>query len=89
MPDNADRLWTAGVSLGSLTLADPDLYSSVAWLIDGVGAYAGTTITGSGSSFIVNANDIHYNSIGGHTVYLTVVKDGAPYSKTIVFEIKE
>jgi hypothetical protein len=68
-------------------LENPGSYDSYTWSIDGVGRYAGITITGSGSSFTVDAADARYNSSGRHAVYLLVYKDGVPYSKTIWVEI--
>jgi uncharacterized repeat protein (TIGR02543 family) len=70
-------------------LDDPDLYTEYEWSINGVGSYAGTAITGNGSTFTIFADDIQYNSLGKHAVYLTVWKGGVPYNKTILVTIEE
>ena len=72
-----------------LNISNYSSYSSVKWSIDGVGVYTGTSITGSAASFTIDAEDIRYNTLGSHIVYLQVVKDGIPYSTTIKFTIKE
>jgi formylglycine-generating enzyme required for sulfatase activity len=59
------------------------------WTIDGVGAYAGLITLSKNSSCTVYATDTKYNSLGKHAVYLTVVKDGVPYKKTIWVTIVE
>jgi hypothetical protein len=71
----------------TLTLANPEAYDagSIKWTIPAMGA--GQSVTGTGNSFIVDASDANYNSIGGHTITLVVKIDGAPYSKVIDFEV--
>jgi uncharacterized repeat protein (TIGR02543 family) len=71
----------------TFTLADAGLYSSIEWTIDGVGAFAGETITGNEASFTVDATNPKYNSIGGHPVYLLVKIGDTWYSKTILVTI--
>jgi uncharacterized repeat protein (TIGR02543 family) len=72
----------------TLTLTDPEnTYDSIRWTIAGMGG--GTTVTGTGATFIVNAENTNYNTIGGHTITLIVRIDGVPYSKIIEFEIVE
>jgi hypothetical protein len=70
----------------SLVLTAPAGLGTYTWTIPGVGA--GQTVTSTGNTFEVSANNPNYNSIGGHTITLVVRIDGAPYSKTIDFEIR-
>jgi len=63
-------------------------YTTIAWEITGAGViYANPSVTGSGASFTLNAADNRYNSLGGHALILTVVKDGMQYQKVIPFTI--
>jgi hypothetical protein len=73
----------------TLTLTNPGTYdaNSIKWTIPGMGG--GTTVTGTGATFTVDANDTNYNSIGGHTITLVVRIGGVPYSKIIEFRIVE
>jgi hypothetical protein len=64
-------------------------YSSIQWSIKGAGIYANNTYTSDEATFTVDANKIEYNSLGGHTVYLVVVKGGVTYNKTITVTIVE
>jgi len=71
-----------------VTVSNPSDYNSITWEVPGVGAYEGQSITGSGASFILDAENIKYNSLGGHALILTVVtKDGQQYQKAIPFTI--
>jgi uncharacterized repeat protein (TIGR02543 family) len=73
-----------------LNLENPELYDSFEWSIERVGVYAvDGPITSNESSFIINAGNIEYNTLGKHAVYLLVYMDGVPYSKTIMIEITE
>jgi uncharacterized repeat protein (TIGR02543 family) len=74
-------------AIKTLTLNAPTGYTSYEWKIDGVGAFAGEPITGTGNTFTVEATNIKYNSIGTHTVYLVVLKGAVRYSKTILITI--
>jgi hypothetical protein len=62
---------------------------SIRWEIIGIGYFAGEIIPGSGSQFTLNANDIRYNSLGGHTLTLTVRKNGLQYQREIPFIIMQ
>jgi uncharacterized repeat protein (TIGR02543 family) len=72
-------------------LLNPAQYDpgSIRWEIYGVGAHAGTIISGSGGSFVLDASDVRYNSTGGHTLRLEVKIDGIIYQKNILFKIEE
>jgi hypothetical protein len=62
-------------------------YDAITWEIAGVGDYANQTVTGSGPSFTLDAADVSYNSLGGHALILTVIKDGQQYQRAIPFTI--
>ena len=62
---------------------------SIRWEITGVGYFSGETIIGSGSMFTLNATDVRYNSLGGHTLTLTVRKNGLQYQREIPFTIMQ
>jgi len=72
----------------TVTVSNPSDYSSITWEISGAGAYAGEKITGSGASFELEAENFRYNSLGVHTLRLSVIKDGAPYMVNIEFTIE-
>jgi len=63
--------------------------NSIRWKVAGVGSYAGQYIDGSGASFTLEANQIKYNSPGGHVLILTVAKNGIDYQRAIPFTIVE
>ena len=71
----------------SVTASDYDSAGSIKWEVAGVGIYAGRTVTGSGGSFTLDANNIMYNSPGGHALILTVMKGGQQYRRAIPFTI--
>jgi uncharacterized repeat protein (TIGR02543 family) len=60
---------------------------SIRWEVAGVGAYASQPVTGTGASFTLNAAEIKYNSLGGHSLILTVAKGGMDYQRAIPFTI--
>ena len=62
---------------------------SIIWEIEGVGYFSGETVIGRGSSFILNAADVRYNSLGGHTLTLSVRKNGIQYQREIPFTIMQ
>ena len=62
---------------------------SIRWEIAGVGHFSEETIIGSGSLFTLNATDVRYNSLGGHTLTLTVRKNGILYQREIPFTIMQ
>ena len=70
----------------SVNASDYDT-GSINWEVTGVGVYAGQTITGSNATFTLSATDIRYNSLGGHSLTLTVSKNGLQYQKAIFFTI--
>ena len=72
----------------SVNISDYDP-GSIIWEISGVGAYSGQTITGTGSSFTLDAANDWYNTTGGHTLRLEVKKDGVTYQVNIHFTIRE
>jgi len=71
----------------TVTVSNPDDYTSITWEIDGVGYYNGTPITGNGSTFTLDATKVEYNSLGGHTLRLIVTKGGVQYLVNINFTI--
>ena len=60
---------------------------SIRWEVAGVGSFLGQTRIGLGSSFTLDADDIIYNSIGGHVLTLTVSRNGTLYQRAIPFTI--
>jgi hypothetical protein len=60
---------------------------SIHWEIAGVGFYSDQFVTGSGASFTLSALEIKYNSLGGHTLILSVSKNSIPYQRAIPFII--
>jgi len=62
---------------------------SIRWEIAGAGHFSDETIIGSGSSFTLNAADVRYNSLGGHTLTLSVRKNGLQYQREIPFTIMQ
>jgi uncharacterized protein YjdB len=70
-----------------ISVSTPDNYNNISWEIAGVGVYAGQTVTGNGSSFTLNAGDVKYNSLGGHSLILTATKGGLQYQKAILFTV--
>jgi uncharacterized repeat protein (TIGR02543 family) len=73
----------------TITLLNASEYDvgGIKWEIEGVGVHAGQTITGSNSSFTLDASDVRYNSLGGHALTLTVIRGGLRYRTTIPFTI--
>ena len=64
-----------------LTVASPGDYASIEWFI------TGTSVTGTGTPFTLNAANTAYNGVGQHFLTLEVVKAGIPYSKQISFTV--
>ena len=62
---------------------------SIIWEVVGVGFFSGETVIGRGASFILNAADVRYNSLGGHTLTLSVRKNGIQYQREIPFTIMQ
>ena len=72
----------------SVTEADYDL-GSISWEIAGAGAYSGEVVAGTGASFIIDATNVKYNTIGGHSLVVEVRIDGILYRRNILFTIVE
>jgi len=64
-------------------------YDSIKWEVAGVGVYSNEPVTGANKSFDLNGEDIKYNSLGGHVLKLTVVKNGKTYHVNIPFTVVE
>jgi uncharacterized repeat protein (TIGR02543 family) len=60
---------------------------SIRWEINGVGFYAYQIITETNASFTLDASDVRYNTVGGHTLRLFVKIDGVDYMRHINFTI--
>ena len=75
----------------TLVLANPELYSWFLWSLNRVGVFAADMgpITSDESSFVVDATNIEYNTLGGHYVFLDLEIDGMRYSTSILIEIVE
>jgi len=67
--------------------ADDFDVGSIAWEVAGVGVYIGQTVSGSGPSFILNAADVKYNSLGIHVLLLTVTQNGTRYQRAVPFTV--
>jgi len=83
------RSGSGGNVTHEVLITNPGLYDSgsIQWEIAGVGAFSGTTVTGSGDSFIIDASNIIYNSLGNHILKLDVQINGTLYRKNINFTI--
>jgi uncharacterized protein YjdB len=75
------RVSNGGPTSATLTVDNPGQYSSISWRVQD------TAVTGSGASFTLSASDSAYNLIGGHFVTVSVIKNGAPYNKTVSFNV--
>jgi len=88
-PGTTDRPTSA-----TLVLDNHEDYQNIKWEIEGTGINAGTLIQldpptgGNQWQAVVDAANTSYNSPGGHLIYLTVMKDGVPYSATILITIE-
>jgi len=71
----------------TVNINNPSDYESILWEIAGVGAYSDQTITGTASSFDLEAANIRYNSLGGHLLRLTVFRNGNKYQRDFPFTI--
>ena len=71
--------------LVSVNASDYDT-GSIRWELAGTGINS-DPVTGSGPSFTLNATDERYNSLGGHILILTVIKNGMQYQRAIPFTI--
>jgi len=95
LPNNItlSRSNAGGNSAQQIITIDPDDYDagSIEWKIFGAGAATQPDImddTGTGT-FTLDANDISYNSLGAHTLRLTVKIGAVPYMVNIKFTIVE
>jgi len=61
---------------------------SISWEVAGVGFFLGQSHIERGASIDLDASNTMYNSLGGHIVTLTVMKDGIQYQRAIPFEIR-
>jgi len=75
------RSSTNGPVTATITVDNPGQYSSIEWYI------SRTDISGSGSSFTLNAVNSAYNNTGQHFLTVEVIKDGVPYNRTITFTV--
>jgi len=73
------------VKIDDITVYDT---GSVKWEIFGAGNSADISVSNT-ASFTLDAADIRYNSLGGHTLRLSVAIDGVPYMVNINFTIAE
>jgi len=75
-----------GNSTFTVSLSNPGYYDtgSIQWRVAGAGA---TDAAGTGNSFTLRANAVEYGTTGGHTLELTVKKDGYQYMVNIPFTI--
>jgi len=78
-PDKRD------VKIDDITVYDP---GSVTWEIFGAGNSPDISVSNT-DIFTLDATDIRYNSLGGHTLRLSVAIDGVPYMVNINFTIVE
>jgi hypothetical protein len=70
------------------TITVPGGFSYYLWEIDGTGTYAVYKEEGANkTSFTLDADNNYYNTPGGHTVRLTVTKNGIKYQVNIPFTI--
>ncbi len=60
---------------------------SIKWAVQGVGAYADETISGTGANFTLDASDQRYNTPGGHILKLEVKQNSITYRINIPFTI--
>ena len=75
------RITNGGPTSATLSVDNPSQYSSINWRVQN------TTVTGTGSSFTLNAANPAYNLIGEHFVTVSVIWNGVPYNKTVSFFI--
>jgi hypothetical protein len=66
-----------------LEATNPNQYTSIVWNVTGTG------VSGSGPTFILDAANTAYNTVGEHFLTVDVWKDGIPYNKTIIFTVTE
>jgi hypothetical protein len=64
-------------------------YYSILWEVDGVGIYAGQTVSSTERTFTLDGSNVRYNTLGGHVLRLTVTKvqGGKKYQVNIPFRV--
>ena len=72
----------------SVNEADYDA-GSIRWEIAGAGAYLGEVVSGTGAYFAINATNVIYNTVGGHSLVIEVRINGIQYQRNILFTIVE
>ena len=70
----------------SINKADYDT-DSIMWEVTGVGIYSDQTVISSESFFKLDTSDVRYNTLGGHLLKLTVMKNGFTFQRAILFTI--
>jgi hypothetical protein len=58
-------------------------YSSIVWSINGTGVIV------RGPSIILDSTNTAYNTVGEYLITVEVIKDGVPYSTTVIFTVEE
>ena len=83
------RTGSGGVSSTAYVSVDPADYDagSIRWEIAGAGAYAGELVSGTGAGFTIDAADVRYNTVGGHSLVIEVRIEGILYRRNILFTI--
>jgi hypothetical protein len=76
------RVSNEGPTSAIITVDNPSQYDSISWRVQD------TAVTGTGEFFILGADNTAYNLIGEHFVTVSVMKDGAPYNKTVSFKVE-
>ena len=65
----------------TFTVANPIQYSGFIWYVDGA------PMPGTGSSFILNKDNIEYKIVGEYTITVIASKGGIPYAAAIKVEV--
>jgi hypothetical protein len=91
-PSPADNITLSRTNTGYpqtrlISIVNPAQYNSISWEISGVGAYSSEVVSGTGPTFIIDAGNNHYNSLGGHTLRLRVTINGVLFMRNINFTI--
>ena len=67
----------------TLTVDNPDQYSSIMWYIPG------TPIAQSGEELTLNSTNNAYNKAGDYFLTVEVIKNGQPFNRTVMFTVAE
>ena len=83
------RTESGGLPATANVSVDPADYDagSIRWEITGTGAYAGEVVSGTGASFTIDATDVRYNTVGGHSLVIEVAINGIVYRRNILFTV--